>query len=225
MSGTTINQSLKEGECLTKEEFLRRCEASDEYERAELLEGVVYLNAAAINRRNHGRPQNIVSAWLDEYERWTPHVLVLSPSTMELNGEDLPEPDAMMVIDHPTFGSSSEADDGSMVGPAELVIEIAASTKRKDLHVKKRIYQQAGVKEYMVWRTTERAVDWFVLEHDRYASLAPDSADGLYKSCVFPGLWLDTQALLAMEKSRVIDRLQPGLQSPEHTAFVEKLRH
>ena len=57
---------------------------------------------------------------------------------------------------------------------------------------------------------------------DRYQPRTPD-ADGLLKSEVFPGLWLDPQALLAGNLLRVLEVVQAGVKSPEHAAFVQDL--
>jgi hypothetical protein len=56
----------------------------------------------------------------------------------------------------------------------------------------------------------------------RYQSLLPD-ADGLWRSRIFPGLWLDGKALLARDLRQVLDRLNEGLRSPEHEQFVARL--
>jgi hypothetical protein len=53
--------------------------------------------------------------------------------------------------------------------------------------------------------------------------LLPVSADGIIRSCVFPGLWLDVKPLLDGDMSRVLAVLQQGLQSTEHTTFVAQL--
>ena len=52
------------------------------------------------------------------------------------------------------------------------------------------VYQRSGVREYLVWRVLEQAVDWFVLRAGHYERLVPD-ARGVLRSEVFPGLWLD----------------------------------
>ena len=49
-----------------------------------------------------------------------------------------------------------------------------------------RVYTN-GVREYVVWRVLDKAIDWFVLRHSQYEPLLL-SADGLYRSQVFPGL-------------------------------------
>jgi hypothetical protein len=47
--------------------------------------------------------------------------------------------------------------------------------------------------------------------------------DGIYRSKIFPGLWLDPQALFADDLDRLIEVLEQGLATPEHEAFVAKL--
>lgn len=68
----------------------------------------------------------------------------------------------------------------------------------------------------------EREIRWHVLDGDAYRVLPPD-AEVLLRSRIFPGLWLDGQALLAGDMAMVLKRLQDGLQSPEHRQFVERL--
>jgi hypothetical protein len=47
--------------------------------------------------------------------------------------------------------------------------------------------------------------------------------DGIYRSEVFPGLWLDPHAFLKRDGKRVSAVLRQGLASPEHAAFIAKL--
>ena len=47
--------------------------------------------------------------------------------------------------------------------------------------------------------------------------------DGIHRSEIFPGLWLDAEALFAEDRRRLIRILNRGLRSPEHAAFVAKL--
>ncbi len=89
-----------------------------------------------------------------------------------------------------------------------------------DLHEKLRAYQRNGVKEYIVWRIDDGAIDWFVLRGDRYEALP---SGGIFQSTVFPGLWLDSQALIAGDLPKVAQALDQGLAQPEHAAFVQLL--
>jgi hypothetical protein len=90
------------------------------------------------------------------------------------------------------------------------------------LHVKLEVYLAHGVREYLIWRVGDRAVDWFAFRGDRYEPLAA-GPDGILRSEVFPGLWLDPGALIDGNGSRLVAVLQEGIASPEHAAFVERL--
>jgi hypothetical protein len=47
--------------------------------------------------------------------------------------------------------------------------------------------------------------------------------DGIYRSKVFPGLWLDAEAIFSEDLDRLIEVLEQGLATPEHAAFTAKL--
>jgi hypothetical protein len=89
------------------------------------------------------------------------------------------------------------------------------------LHTKLRVYQRHGVREYVVWRVLDGAVDWFVLRGGQYAPLP--AAGGIHRSETFPGLWLDAAALVGFDPGAVLRTLQAGLATPEHAAFVARL--
>ena len=74
-----------------------------------------------------------------------------------------------------------------------------------------------------MWRVWDDEIDWFVLREGTYERLAP-TADGLYHSEVFPGLWLDAGALVAGNLAQAIQAVQQGLASPEHAEFVARLQ-
>ena len=48
--------------------------------------------------------------------------------------------------------------------------------------------------------------------------------DGIHRSEVFPGLWLDSAALLRGDMPGVLSVVQQGLASSEHAAFVRRLQ-
>lgn len=54
-----------------------------------------------------------------------------------------------------------------------------------------------------------------------YQELVPD-AEGILKSQVFPGLWLDVAALLRGDMKAVLALIRLGLDSPEHRAFLAR---
>ena len=63
-------------------------------------------------------------------------------------------------------------------------------------------------------------MDWLALREGRYEPLTPDPA-GIYRSEVFPGLWLDA-ALVRGDMAAVAQAQQQGFADPEYVAFVER---
>ncbi|MDW8201876.1 MAG: Uma2 family endonuclease, partial [Cyanobacteriota bacterium SKYGB_h_bin112] len=160
--------------------------------------------------------------WLGIYKVATPGTRLGDNSTVRLDLENEPQPDAVLLIDPRAGGQTRFSDDGYVEGAPELVVEIAASSAAIDLRDKKRAYRRNGVQEYVVWQVLDRHLDWFRLQAEDYVNLQPDS-EGILRSIVFPGLWLALPALLAGDMTQVLATLQQGLQSPDHTAFVQRL--
>jgi hypothetical protein len=102
------------------------------------------------------------------------------------------------------------------------VAEVAASSASLDLNAKFNVYRRNGVCEYIVWRALDRQIDWFVLREGEYARLSLGEG-GLYRSEVFPGLWLDPAALVRSDTPTVFATVECGLASPEHIDFVARL--
>jgi Uma2 family endonuclease len=212
---------LENGDVLTRAEFERRYEAMPHLKKAELIEGVVHV-PSPVRHRNHGRPHIHLANWLGHYEAGTPGVEAGAESTVRLDLDNEPQPDALLFID-PACGGQAHIDaDDYITGAPELVAEVASSSVSYDLHVKLRVYRRNGVREYIVWRVLDREIDWFVLRAGQYEPM-PRDAEGFYRSEVFPGLWLDSAALLRGDLATVLAVVQRGLASPEHAAFVARL--
>jgi len=211
---------LENGDVLTRAEFERRYEAMPHLKKAELIEGVVYV-PSPVRHRYHGHHHTHLISWLGYYEAHTPGVEASDNATVRLDLDNEPQPDALLFID-PALGGQARVDiDGYIEGAPELVAEVASSSVSYDLHAKLRVYRRNGVREYIVWRVLEQELDWFVLRAGQYERLALDAA-GLYRSEVFPGLWLDAAALLRGDLATVLAVVQRGLTSPEHAAFVTR---
>jgi Uma2 family endonuclease len=212
---------LEPGDQLTRPEFERRYEAMPRHIKAELLEGVVYM-PSPVRYRRHGRPHAQLMGWLIQYEAGTPGVEAADNSTARLDLDNEPQPDAVLLIDPARGGQARISTDDYIEDAPELVLEVASSSVSVDLTTKLHVYRRNGVREYLVWRVLDRAVDWFVLRAGQYERLTPDP-EGLLHSEAFPGLWLDVTALLEGDVAGVLAAVQRGLSSPEHNAFVARL--
>jgi hypothetical protein len=213
---------LEPGDRLTRDEFERRYEAMPRGVKAELLEGLVHMPSPT-RFHHHGRPHSHLITWLGYYESGTPGVVTGDNSTTRLDMDNESQPDAVLLIDPACGGQARISADDYIEHAPEFIAEVAASSVSIDLHTKFRVYQRSGVREYLVWRVLDQAIDWFVLRAGQYERLMPDT-QGVLRSEVFPGLWLDTAALLRGDIAAVLATVQQGLTSPEHEAFVARLR-
>ena len=212
-------QTLENGDKLTRAEFERRYQAMPNVKKAELIEGKVYM-ASPVRAKRRGKPHARIMGWLVTYEAVTLGVEVLDNATVRLDADNEPQPDALLRIE--VGGQSQLSEDDYIEGAPELIVEIAASTASYDLHEKRNVYRRNGVQEYLVWRIYDNQFDWFRLKQGEYVRLAPDT-DGIIRSQIFSGLWLDRVALLAGDLGQVLAVLQQGLSTPEHQEFVKKL--
>jgi hypothetical protein len=210
---------LQNGDHLDQKTFHERYEAIPEV-RAQLIGGIVYLTSR--RNRQHGRSHVAIAHWLDVYEEATPGTEALAGATDILGPESEPEPDGFLII-LPEFGGQTWEDErGYVNGPPEWIGEIADSSESFDLHSKKRDYEQAGVREYMVAALRQKKLFWFVRRRGKFKELTPGD-DGIYRSEAFPGLWLDSAAFLRHDRKRLLAVLRQGLASPEHAVFLKQL--
>jgi Uma2 family endonuclease len=213
---------LENGDRLTRAEFMRRYEAMPDLKKAELIEGVVYMGSP-VRHKHHGRPHSHLIGWLVFYRALTPGVETGDNGTVLLDLDNAPQPDGLLFIEPKHGGQVKINEDDYIEGAPDLVGEVAASSASYDLHDKLNAYRRNGVREYVVHRVLEQKVDWFVLREGRFESLAP-SADGILRSTIFPGLWLDPAALVRGDAATVLAVVQQGVNSPEHAEFVARLK-
>jgi hypothetical protein len=212
---------LENGDRLARDEFERRYQAMPEHVRAELVEGVVIMSSP-VRFTVHGRQHSALVTWAGIYDAGTPGAFSADNATVRLDMDNESQPDLFLLIDPACGGRTKIDEEGYINGAPEFVAEVAASTASQDLGPKLNAYRRNGVSEYLVWRVQDVAIDWFILREGRFDRLPPD-ADGVTRSVVFPGLWLDATALLAGDLARVHAVLRHGLAHPEHADFVARL--
>ena len=213
---------LQNGDHLDADEFLRRYKAMPEDVKAELIDGIVYI-MAPVGHEDHGRPHSQTNYAFAHYASYTPHIDIGDNSTTRLADSQAPQPDVLLRIERDAGGRSSLID-GVIHGPPELLIEVSASSASVDLNKKLRVYLEYGALEYLVVRKAAGKVDWFAFDRGRATAIEPERESGLMKSSVFPGLWLDKAALLRGDLAALRTAVEAGCQSPEHAAFVERLK-
>lgn len=213
---------LQDGDRLTRAEFERRYETMPELKKAELIEGVVHMGSP-VSANGHAEPHFDLIGLLFLYRLHTPGVVGGDNATLRLDLDNEPQPDAYLRI-LPEYGGQAILDSkGYVAGAPELVAEIAVSSVSYDLHDKLNAYRRNEVREYLVWRVRDCEVDWFVLKDGQFVK-QPLSADGIYRSEVLPGLWLDPRAVTTRDAAAMFAVAMRGVASPEHKAFVALLQ-
>lgn len=192
---------LEQGDVLTRSEFERRYAAMSDVKKAELIDGIVHMGSSV--RASHGIPHADLAALLRVYASKHPGLIVADNSTVRLDPFNEPQPDLLMMR---TIGQAQLDADGYVNGAPEFIAEIAASTASRDLHQKKRAYQRAGVLEYLVWLADEKRLIWWQLKDDEFVEVPADE-HGVLTSPNFPGLVIDSKALLAGDFAAALARL------------------
>lgn len=126
-------------------------------ERWELIDGVAYDMSPAPSIQHQAVAGRIFSRLERQLsgQRCTP---LIAPTDVRLSDTDVVQPDILVVCD------SAKITLSHIEGAPDLVVEVLSpSTASKDLREKKRLYQQAGVREYLVVDPLELYVQRFLL--------------------------------------------------------------
>ena len=161
-------------------------------ERVELLRGRIFKMSPAptiihqrISMRLSGEFYNFFKG--KPCEVFTAPFDVVLPSA-DGKEDNVVQPDLCVVCDPEKL-----ADGKRCLGAPDLVIEILSKgNSQRDLDDKFHLYEQAGVSEYWIVRPTDKEVNIFVLDQDRYRGLAPVVEGKEITSVKFPTLSIHT---------------------------------
>ena len=220
MTAPVLTPPLRDGDRLTSDEFMRRWEAMPDLKHAELIDGIVYMSSPL--SRNHSNYHAPLIGWLTNYVANTPGCWADLECTWLMGDRNVPQPDCALLI-LPEHGGQSREEGDYPAGAPELVVEVAVSSRARDLGVKLNLYERMGVREYLIAVAGKEQFLWKELGPGGYQPLLPGPADGIFRSRFFPGLWLDPAALWGRDLGRLFAVLHQGLATPEHAAFVTRL--
>ena len=203
---------LESGDVLDADEYWRRYCAAPEKLKAERINGKVYI-MTPLRAVHHGNPHALLSGWLFNYSMHDPELIISDNATIRLNADNDPQPDLCLLREG---GQTRFDDEGYIIGPPEMIVEIAGSSASYDFGEKRDVFEAAGVGEYIVFETIEGRIAWWRLDSGRFVEIQPVEIKGIgtvYKSVLFPGLWLDAEALRSADSRKLIATLQRGLDS------------
>lgn len=129
-----VDPPLLSGDRLTRREFERRYSALPEIKKAELVEGAIHV-AAPVRLYSSAQPHAQIIVWLGAHWPATPGVQLADNTTVRLDRDNDPQPDALLLID-PASGRRSHIAADYIEGAPELIIESAARSAAYDLHDK-----------------------------------------------------------------------------------------
>jgi len=133
-----------------------------EGERWEIIQGVAYGMSAAPSTRHQDVCGKIYSR-LEQQLRGHPCRPFVAPTAVKLSDINVVEPDILVVCDRSTVTASH------IEGAPDLIVEVLSpGTSAKDLRQKKALYEQSGVREYVVVDPLEHYAIRFLLGADGY---------------------------------------------------------
>ena len=206
------------GERMDVEEFLCRWDELPYLKNAELIDGIVYVPSPL--SLDHGSLDTLILWWLTQYAHATPGCKAGNNVTW-LMLDSSPQPDAFLRV-LPSRGGQSRDEKRYCAGAPELAVEICLTSTEVDFGPKLRLYQRAGVREYITIEIFGKRIVWRKLENAVYVAqqIPPD---GVLRSQVFPGLWLDVAALWNDDGTKMLAALNAGLSSEDHQLVAERL--
>jgi Uma2 family endonuclease len=163
----------------------------DDRQRHELIDGEHYVtpSPAIIHQRLVGRIHIAISNWLQAHPKGE---VFLSPLDVVLSRHDVVEPDLLVVL-------SDQSDIITTLhvrGTPALVIEVLSpGTRKRDIGLKRRLYERVGVREYWLVDPDHRRVTVCRRADDGLAADAPLREGDMIVSSVMDGFSLGLDAL------------------------------
>ena len=196
------------GDRMSRDEFLRRWERMPDVKFAELIDGLVYMpSPVSFEHMDHDGNLHVLLA----------HYVIrvgtckLYPNGTWLMLESAPQPDVALAL-LPQHGGKVRVLNGLTTGTPELIVEVSGSSRSYDLGPKLALYQRAAVPEYLAVLLEERRLEWRILnDNGGYDLLEADG--GVYRSRIFPGLWVSERAFWDGDIAAMIETLDAGLAS------------
>ncbi|MCC6590562.1 MAG: Uma2 family endonuclease [Bryobacterales bacterium] len=197
---------LISGMKMSREEFMRRWDASPDIKHAELIDGEVYV--ASPVSVDHSLLDGFAGFWLHTYAA-AASTCIVGHSETWLMLESSPQPDLSLYF-KPEYGGKFALRNNYRQGTPDLVVEVCVTSTEYDFGPKLALYQRAGVSEYITLEQLHSRITWRVLRDGSYQPLKP-ADDGIYRSEVFPGLWLDASAIWHGDYRRIREVVDSGV--------------
>jgi Uma2 family endonuclease len=165
-------------------------------ERVELIKGKIFKFAAAPARKHQEISGRMFVEMCNQFKN-QPCKVYSAPFDVRLpiskgkvasdKIQNVVQPDICIICDH------SKLDEKGCIGAPDLIVEILSpSTSQKDLQDKYDLFEEAGVKEYLIVYPDVAIIEQFVLnESGKYVSGGKFFKGEVFHPAQFPSLALD----------------------------------
>lgn len=160
-------------------------------ERIELFKGKIFKMSPA-PARIHQKISLNITIILEGFFRNNPCELYVAPFDVRIPDKDgkiltVVQPDLCVICD------MAKLDERGCLGAPDLIVEILSpGNTKKELDLKFRTYEEAGVLEYWLVHPTDKYIQIFILEEGKYIGLKPFTEDEVATSKIFPDLSFPT---------------------------------
>ncbi len=174
-----MGNTAKQTEPYTYQDYLELPEG----ERLEILDGVVFdmLPSPSVK---HQRIVLNFGELVNNYFRGKECTPFVAPMDVVLDDINVVEPDVFVVCD------KSKITEANIKGAPDLIIEVLSpSTSVKDRREKKRVYQQHGVREYIIVNPLDETAErFFLADGEKYGESDIFGWYDAFASRIFPEL-------------------------------------
>ncbi|MYC35241.1 MAG: Uma2 family endonuclease [Chloroflexi bacterium] len=180
---TTAKPKLRTGTRMSLDEFLALGETD---ERLELFDGVLYVMSTPTKDHQFlmGRIHLHFELYLDGFEDSPAEVYQDITTILSVELQRAVDPDLVVILS----GRDNIGGRIHVEGVPDIVVEILSTDRNHDLVFKRRIYAEAGVREYWVFDPRNDTVLPLELRDGQYVERPTLTADDTLTTPLLPGL-------------------------------------
>lgn len=112
-----------------------------------------------------------------------------------------------------------QGDYDHFIGPPNFIFDVFRKEQQDVYHSRRKLFEQNGVIEYVVWFMLETLPVWNRLVDGQYQEIDEDE-EGLIKSQALPGLWVPTKSLVERDMWSIMAKIAHGTTRRGHRDFM-----
>ena len=164
-----------------------------------------------------------MTACLNYYRMSTPGLYVCVHAQVQINESTRVVPGLLAQVNSGTLKQCDTGDENGdydhFTGPPNFIFDVFRKEQRNDYDLRKKLFEQSGVIEYVAWFNLEDLPVWNRLVDGTYQEIKEDQ-DGLIKSVSLPGLWIPMKALADRDMWSVMAKISHGITREGHRDFM-----